>query len=58
MLVLITYDVNTQTEAGKNVYEKSQKSVSIMANEFKIQYLSARWMQRNADRLKIFWRIS
>ena len=50
MLVLITYDVNTQTEAGRKRYEKSQKSVLIMANEFKIQYLSAKWMQQSADR--------
>lgn len=51
MLVLITYDVNTQTAAGEeNACVKLRKSVPIMDREYRIQYLSARWMQQNAGR--------
>ena len=50
MLVLITYDVNTQTAAGRKRLRKLRKSVPIMDRECRIQYLSARWMRQNADR--------
>ena len=49
MLVLITYDVNTQTEAGRKRLRKVAKE-SITDSVFKIQYLSAKWMQQSVDR--------
>ena len=44
MLVLITYDVNTETAAGKNDLEKWQKSASTMAKEFRILFSNALWI--------------
>lgn len=50
MLVLITYDVNTQTVAGRTRLRKEQKNVPITASESKILSSSARWMRLSADR--------
>ena len=50
MLVLITYDVNTQTAAGRKRLRKVAKECTNMDRECRIQYLSVRWMQQNADR--------
>lgn len=50
MLVLITYDVNTQTAAGRKRLRQVQKRVPITDNAYKILYLSARWTQQNAHR--------
>ena len=48
MLVLITYDVNTQTEAGRKRLRKVAKECVNYGQ--RVQYLSAKWMQQSADR--------
>lgn len=41
MLVLITYDVNTETAAGKKRLRKVAKSVWTMGSAYKIPFSSA-----------------
>lgn len=45
MLVLITYDVNTETSAGKSRLRKVAKQCVIMELECRIQYLNVSWIQ-------------
>lgn len=54
MLVLITYDVNTETPAGRNRLRKVAKQCTIMDRESRIPYLSVIWMLQNAGRSKLF----
>ena len=48
MLVLITYDVNTESPMGKVDFGKWQNSAKITEGEFKILYLSVSLIKRNA----------
>ena len=48
MLVLISYDVSTETPAGKKRLRKVAKNVLTMGREFKTQFLSVFWITRNA----------
>lgn len=50
MLVLITYDVNTQTAAGRTRLRKVAKECTNYGMESKILSSSARWMRLSADR--------
>ena len=54
MLVLITYDVNTETAAGKSRLRKVAKNALIMAKEFKILYLNVKWILQNVGKLNIY----
>lgn len=45
MLLLITYDVNTETEAGKNALEKLQNNAKTMEEEYKILCSNALWIR-------------
>lgn len=45
MMVLITYDVSTEDNAGKTRLRKVQRNVSIMDSEYKILYLNVYWMR-------------
>ena len=47
MLVLITYDVNTETVAGRS---RLQSNVQITVKEYRILFLNAIWMQLNVGR--------
>ena len=47
MLVLITYDVNTETAAGKKRLRKVQSNAKIMEGEYKILYLNALLIMHN-----------
>lgn len=40
MMVIVSYDVNTETASGKKRLRNVSKYVTTMAKEFKIQYLS------------------
>lgn len=40
MLLLITYDVNTETSAGKSRLRKVANNVSITVSEFRIRFLN------------------
>ena len=44
MLILITYDVNTETAAGKTRLRKLQSNVSITAPGFRIPSLKVSWI--------------
>lgn len=46
MLVLITYDVNTEDAAG--VFGKLQNSVSITVSAYKTPFLNVFWIRLNA----------
>lgn len=50
MLVLITYDVNTENAAGKARLRKVASNASTMEEEFRIQYLNAFWIMHRALR--------
>lgn len=45
MLLLITYDVNTETSAGKVDLEKLQNNVLITVSEFRIRFSNVLLMQ-------------
>ena len=47
MLVLVTYDVNTETAAGRRRLRKVAKVCVTTASGCKTPYLSACWMPRN-----------
>lgn len=44
MLVVITYDVNTETTAGRTRLRKWRSNVQIMEEGCKILYLSVFWI--------------
>ena len=48
MLVLITYDVNTETAAGKKRLRQIAKQCVNYGQRYRIQFSSANWMLRNA----------
>jgi len=48
MLVLITYDVNTETKAGKADYGRLQNNVLITEHGFNILFLSVFWIMLNS----------
>lgn len=48
MLVLITYDVNTENATGKRDYAKWQNNALIMAEEFRILCLNVFWIMLRA----------
>lgn len=45
MLLLITYDVNTETSAGKSRLRKLQNNVLITVSEFRIRFSNVLLMQ-------------
>ena len=45
MLLLITYDVNTENEAGKKRLRKVANNVKTMGEEYRTPYLSALWIR-------------
>ncbi len=47
MLVIVTYDVSTISDAGKKDCERFQRPVKIMVNESKTPYLNALSIQLN-----------
>ena len=57
MLVLITYDVNTETVAGKARLRKVANNVLIMEDVSRIQFLNASWIVHNVLPLRLLWRI-
>lgn len=48
MLVLITYDVNTETTDGKKRLRKVAKECVNYGKEFKTRFSSVLWMQQHA----------
>ena len=47
MMVLITYDVKTETEAGKSRLRRVLKNVRIMVNVCKILFLNVSLIRRS-----------
>lgn len=47
MLVLITYDVNTELMRGKNVYVKSPNNVPTTEDGCKILYSNVYWIMHS-----------
>ena len=47
MLVLITYDVNTETKAGRTRLRKVAKQCINYGHESKTQFLNVLWIMQN-----------